>query len=209
MVAVAELAHGESVRGVSGSMCYLSGDVSVKSTNEGGLWPAIRRLLGGGVSFFQTTYTADGPAKVYFAPPSLGDVEIVDIAEPHVFKSGSLLALDDSLITGSRFMGAASAIARSGAFMLEISGAGQAAISALGGIQKFTIKPGETFSVDTGHLLGFTDETQMRIQAIGGFFTSATSGENLIAHITGPSTVYTQTRKPALKSVFRSGGGPA
>ncbi len=53
---------------------------------------------------------------------------------------------------------------------------------------------GETFTVDTGHLVAFSEKIGFRVRSIGGLASTFLGGEGLVVDLTGPGKVLLQTR---------------
>jgi uncharacterized protein (AIM24 family) len=99
--------------------------------------------------------------------------------------------------------------------VLQVSGAGLLLVSSFGAIHRKTLRPGEQYVVDTGHLVAWEGHMpySLRKAAKSGFFRSFLSGEGMVAEFTGPGEILIQTRNLAafaglLKPFFggQSGG---
>jgi uncharacterized protein (TIGR00266 family) len=85
-----------------------------------------------------------------------------------------------------------------GLFMMRISGPGLLLLSSFGAIQKIDLNAGQTYVVDTGHLVAFDEGVSYELnKAAKGLMSTLKSGEGLVARMTGPGSVYVQTRTPA------------
>jgi uncharacterized protein (TIGR00266 family) len=128
-------------------------------------------------------------------------------------QSSSYLAGDISLQVDTKFGGAKSFFGGEGLFVLQISGAGLLLVSSFGAIHRKTLRPGEQYVVDTGHLVAWEGHLQynLRKAAKSGFFRSFLSGEGMVAEFSGPGEILIQTRNLAafaglLKPFFPSQG---
>jgi uncharacterized protein (AIM24 family) len=54
--------------------------------------------------------------------------------------------------------------------------------------------PGQGYTVDTGHLVAFTEGVGFNVRRIGGLKSTLFSGEGLVVDLTGPGKVFMQTR---------------
>jgi uncharacterized protein (TIGR00266 family) len=133
-------------------------------------------------------------------------------------QSSSYLAGDTSLQVDTKFGGAKSWLGGEGLFLLQITGTGLLLISSFGAIHRKTLRPGEQYVVDTGHLVAWEAQMQynLRKAAKSGFFRSFLSGEGLVAEFSGPGEILIQTRnlrafagllKPFFPSQGSSSGG--
>ena len=57
-----------------------------------------------------------------------------------------------------------------------------------------TLEAGETYTVDTGHLVAFTEGIGFRVRKVGGLKSTLFSGEGLVVDLTGPGRVLLQSR---------------
>ncbi len=111
-------------------------------------------------------------------------------------QSSSYLAGDTSLKVDTKFGGAKSWLGGEGLFLLEVSGSGLLLILSFGAIHRKTLRPGEQYVVDTGHLVAWEARMQynLRKAAKSGFFRSFLSGEGMVAEFSGPGEILIQTR---------------
>lgn len=80
--------------------------------------------------------------------------------------------------------------------MLEASGTGKLLVSSYGAIFERSIQTGETYVVDTSHLVALDARMGVAPKTVGGFKSTLFSGEGLVVELTGPGTIYMQTRSP-------------
>jgi uncharacterized protein (AIM24 family) len=100
--------------------------------------------------------------------------------------------------------------------MLKVHGSGTLIVSSYGAIDEIELGPGETFTVDTGHLVTFTEGIGFRVRKVGSWKSTIFGGEGLVVDLTGPGTLTLQSRSedaflrwlvPQLPSQNASGGG--
>lgn len=60
-----------------------------------------------------------------------------------------------------------------------------------------TLAPGETMTLDTGHVVAFEETVQYRIRKAGGWKSMFLGGEGIVTEFTGPGRVWMQTRSTA------------
>ena len=120
------------------------------------------------------------------------------------------MAMTDSAKTS----GAKSWLGGEGLFLLQVAGTGLLLVSSFGAIHRKTLRPGERYVVDTGHLVAWEGsmQYQLRKAAKNGFFRSFLSGEGMVAEFAGPGEILIQTRNLAafaglLKPFFPNQGG--
>jgi uncharacterized protein (TIGR00266 family) len=196
-VARVMLDPGDSVRAESGAMVSMSPTVTLESGLQGGIRKAIGRMLGG-ESAFQTTFTAThGPGEVLLAPSAVGDIAAINLnGSGFMVTSGSFLAGDTGLQieTKANLKGF---FAGEGLFMMRVSGNGTLLLSTFGALHAVELMAGQPYIVDSGHIVAFTDTMGFEVRrATKSLIGTITSGEGIVAEITGPGIVYVQTRSP-------------
>jgi uncharacterized protein (AIM24 family) len=81
-----------------------------------------------------------------------------------------------------------------GFIMQKLEGDGMAFVHSGGTLAKKELQPGEILKVDTGCIVGFTQDVDYDIEFIGGIKNSLFGGEGLFyATLRGPGTVYIQS----------------
>ncbi len=214
-LAVVNLQSDQTIAAEAGAMVSMSANVDLHSEMKGGVFGALKRAVGG-ESAFVSTYTArGGPGEVTFAPGAPGDVAGIEMRnQTFMVQSSSYLAGDTSLEVDTKFGGAKSFFGGEGLFVLQITGTGLLLVASFGAIHRRTLRPGEQYVVDTGHLVAWEGHMQynLRKAAKSGYLRSMLSGEGLVAEFTGPGEILIQTRNLAafagmLKPFFPSQGG--
>lgn len=56
------------------------------------------------------------------------------------------------------------------------------------------IEAGQTFTVDTGHVLAWSEEITYAIRKVGNWKSTLLSGGGLVCDLTGPGRIHLQTR---------------
>ena len=197
-VALVRLAPGEVVRGEAGAMVTMTDAVQITTDTQGGIMRGLKRSVLGGESFFMNTFTATGPgAEVSFAPALPGDVVEWTLAGQTVYlQSGSYLASSDGIDVDSKWGGAKTFFSREGLFMLRCTGSGDMLVSSFGAIRAVDLLAGQTYIVDTGHMVGWDEGVGYEVQKLGNWKSTFLGGEGLVVKVTGPGRVYIQTRSP-------------
>ncbi len=155
----------------------------------------LRRSVLGGESFFMNTFTAqaDG-AELWLAPALAGDVVAWPIQGTLYVQSGSYLASSTGLEVDSKWGGSKTFFSREGLFMLRVSGQGDVVLSSYGAIHAIDLQPGQTYTVDTGHMVAWTEGVNYAVRKVGNWKSTFLSGEGFVADLTGPGRIYIQTR---------------
>jgi uncharacterized protein (TIGR00266 family) len=180
----------------SGSMVAMSPDIQVETTMKGGFLKSLARSVLGGESFFINTYQAGSVGgEIDLAPTLPGDVFVMDlINESYLVQSGSFLASSEGIETDTKWGGARTFFGGEGLIMLRCSGSGSLILSSYGAIHELPLQAGETYTVDTGHLVAFSEQMGFKVRGIGGLKETILGGEGLVVDLTGPGKVLMQTR---------------
>ena len=190
------LAGGEQVRVEAASMVGMSSGVTLQTQATGGFLKSLGRAFLGGESFFQNVYTAPTVGGEVLVAPSLpGDMAVLPITESMLIQSGAYVASEISVEIDSKWGGSKSFFGTGGGlFMLRAQGSGQVVVSSYGGIHEMTLAAGESYTIDTGHLVALSESMPFKTRSIGGIKTFMFSGEGFVADLTGPGKFWVQTR---------------
>jgi uncharacterized protein (TIGR00266 family) len=191
-----KLEGGEEVRVEAASMVSMSDGVDMDTGTTGGLLASLGRALVGGESFFQNTFKAprDG-GEVTVAPALPGDMLVVNLqGESLMVQSGSYVASAMGIDVNTRWGGAKTFFASEGLIMLQARGHGPLVLSSYGAIHEQILAEGQRLTVDTGHLVAFTEGIGFKVRSIGGLKSTLFSGEGLVVDLRGPGRVYLQSR---------------
>ncbi len=189
------LAQGETVRAEAGAMLAMSPGIDLQTSTQGGVLKGLKRSVLGGESFFMNTFTAQRDGAELFVAPSLpGDMVAWPLNQTLFVQSGSFVACSGTIQVDTNWGGAKTFFSREGLFMLRISGQGELVLSSYGAIHAVDLEPGQTYTVDTGHMVAWTEGVQYHVRKIGGWKSTLFSGEGLVCDLTGPGRIYLQTR---------------
>jgi len=213
-LAVVNLQPEQAISAEAGAMVSMSSNIDLNSELKGGVFGALNRAVGGESAFVSTFTARGGPGEVTLAPGAPGDVAGIEMQnQTFMVQSSSYLAGDTSLVVDTKFGGAKSFFGGEGLFVLQVSGTGLLLVSSFGAIHRKTLRPGEQYVIDTGHLVAWEGQMQysLRKAAKSGFFRSFLSGEGMVAEFNGPGEILIQTRNLAafaglLKPFFPSQG---
>ena len=164
------------------------------------LLSAGKRVLTG-ESLFMTAFTnvGQGKKKVAFASPYPGKIIPLDLQQ----YNGRIVCQKDAFLCAARGVSVGIALQRKlgtglfggeGFIMQKLEGDGMAFMHAGGHVFARNLTPGEVLKVDTGCVVGYTQEINFDIQFIGGIRNTIFGGEGLFfATLRGPGTVWLQT----------------
>ncbi|MDD7113994.1 MAG: TIGR00266 family protein [Lachnospiraceae bacterium] len=197
-VVICELESGEKMITEGGSMAWMSPNMKMETTTNGGIGKAFGRLFSG-EKLFQNIYTAqDGPGLIAFASSFPGSVRAFEISpgQEMIFQKSAFLASEESIEVSVFFNKKLSSglFGGEGFIMQKASGHGIVFAEFDGHVVEYDLKPGQSIVVDTGHLAAMTAGCNMEIQTVPGMKNMLFGGEGLFnTVITGPGHVWLQT----------------
>jgi uncharacterized protein (TIGR00266 family) len=193
---VLKLGPAEQVRVEGGAMVSMTPGISIETGATGGILKSLGRALLGGESFFQNTYLAPSQGgEISVAPALPGDLFALNLqTESLLVQSGSYVASEQGIQIDTKWGGAKTFFASEGLIMLRAQGQGKLLLSSFGAIHEVNLEIGQGFTVDTGHLVAFSEGIGFRVRRVGGVKSTLFSGEGLVVDLTGPGRVLMQTR---------------
>ncbi|NLF79164.1 MAG: TIGR00266 family protein [Chloroflexi bacterium] len=195
-MAVVNLAPGEEIRVESGALVSMTEGVQLQTRMEGGVLRSLQRTVFGGESFFLNIYRApDFGGQINLAPTLPGDMMILKMQnESLLVQGGSYVASSMGVEIDTKWGGAQTFFASEGLIMLRARGNGLLFLSSYGAIHPIDLAQGQRYTIDTGHLVSFTEGMGFNVRTVGGVRSTLFSGEGLVVDLTGPGRVYMQTR---------------
>lgn len=197
-VVVCELEGGEKMINEGGSMSWMSPNMLMETTTNGGFGKAFGRMLSG-EKLFQNIYTAQGgPGMIAFASSFPGSIRPFEIGpgQEMVFQKSAFLAgeagVELSVFFNKKF--GAGLFGGEGFIMQKVSGQGVVFAEFDGHVIEYELQPGQQIVVDTGHLAAMTPSCSMDIKSVPGVKNMLFGGEGIFnTIITGPGRVWLQT----------------
>jgi len=189
------LPPGGAVRVEAGAMAMTRGDVDIATSTQGGFMKGLRRSLGG-ESFFVNDFSSKSGGLVGVAAALPGDMVLaaLDGSQDVLVQSGSWIASDPSVDVDAKWGGGKTFFSGEGLVLLRCSGRGDMLMSSYGAIRFTTLAPGETITLDTGHVVAFDAAVQYKVRKAGSWKSTLLGGEGLVTDFTGPGRVWLQTR---------------
>ncbi len=209
-VVICNLEAGETMITEKGSMCWMSPNMKMETTTNGGVGKAFGRMFSG-EAFFQNRYTAKGDkGMIAFASSFPGSIRAFDISSSNgmIVQKSAFLASQETVELSVHFKKkfGTGLFGGEGFIMQKLSGHGTAFIEIDGSTVEYELKAGEKIIVDTGYLAAMTETCHMDIQKVPGAKNMFFGGEGLFnTVITGPGKVLLQTMP--LSSVASAIGG--
>ncbi len=194
------LSPGESVNVEPGAMVAMGGVEMQTRKSGGGVFTSLKKMALGGESFFLNTFTAGAVGGwVSIAPGSPGDIRGFNLVPGQVLyiQGGSYLASTLNIVTDTKFQGAKGFFSGESMFFVQatsIEGTGRVWYDSFGAIKQIPVQPGQTITVDTGHVVAFDGGVQYTINKVGGMKSFLVGGEGLVMNFSGHGNVWIQTR---------------
>ena len=195
---IRQLEPGEKMITEGGGMSWMSPNMLMETTSNGGIGSMIGRMFSGEKAF-QNVYTAQGgEGMIAFASCFPGSIRAFEIApgQEMILQKSAFLAgevgIEMSVFfnkkLGTGFFGG------EGFIMQRISGQGTVFAEFDGHVVEYELAPGQQIVVDTGHLAAMTASCQMDIRSVPGVKNMLFGGEGIFnTIITGPGRVWLQT----------------
>ena len=194
-LAVLSMERGDDIVAESGAMVSMSSGISIETAARGGLLGGLTRKFLGGESFFMNTFHADEAGEITLAPPLPGDVLHMEMRNQTIMvTSGAYLACSKEISVDTQWGGAKTFFSKEGLFLLRVHGSGDLFLSSFGAIHPKELRNGETYIVDTGHMVAFDENVNYRVTRVGGLKSTLFSGEGLVCELTGPGRIFLQSR---------------
>ena len=195
-MAIVDLAPFEEIRVEAGSLVSMTDGMQLRTKVEGGLLSGLSRAFLGGETFFLNLFQAPGQGgQINLAPALPGDMMILEMHDDALMvQSGSYVASSLGVEIDTKWGGAKTFFASEGLIMLRARGSGLLFLSSYGAIHPVDLDIGQRYTVDTGHLVAFSEGMGFNVRAVGGVRTTVFSGEGLVVDMTGPGRIYMQTR---------------
>jgi uncharacterized protein (TIGR00266 family) len=196
-----QLNKEEEVTGEAGAMVYIKGNIEVKTTTRsgGGFFKKFKVATLGRQSFFVNNYVAhEDNCFIGLTGPPIGDIMRMSINTDNagglIVQSGAYIASSPGVMLDTEWQGFKKGIFGSGLFMLKANGEGDLFVNAYGGIIQKNLKDNEKMILDNHHLVALSENSNYRVIKFGGLKTTILGGEGLVTEITGPGSVYFQTK---------------
>jgi uncharacterized protein (TIGR00266 family) len=177
------------------------GDGSQKNEGlMGKIFGAGKRLLTGESLFMTAFYNIlSGKRNVSFASPYPGKIIPIDLNE----FQGKFICQKDAFLCAAKGVSIGIEFSKrlgrglfggEGFIMQKLEGDGMAFVHAGGTTAEKVLQPGEILRVDTGCIIGFTQDVDYDIEFVGGIKNTIFGGEGLFfAKLKGPGKVFIQS----------------
>lgn len=197
-VVICNLENNETMVTERGSMAWMSPNMKMETSTNGGLGKALGRMFSG-ESIFLNNYTAvGGNGIIAFASSFPGTIIPFKISRGNemIFQKSAFLASEKSVELSVYFQKkfGAGLFGGEGFIMQKASGEGIVFAEFDGHIVEYDLQPGQQIVVDTGYLAAMTASCQIDIQTVPGVKNMLFGGEGIFnTVVTGPGHIWLQT----------------
>ena len=195
---ICDVAPNETLITEGGAMSWMSPNMKMETTSNGGIGKAFGRMLAG-ESMFMNRYTATGGnGQITFGSKFPGSIRAFEVGPGKdivVQKSGFLAA--ESTVNLSVFFQkkfGSGLFGGEGVIMQRISGNGIVFVEIDGSACEYDLADGQSIVLDTGHLAVMDATCKIDIQTVPGLKNKFFGGEGFFnTVVTGPGKVILQT----------------
>ena len=191
------LDSGEKLLVEGGGMSWMTPNLNMETTSDGGLGKMVGRMFTG-EKVFRNVYTANGDGMIAIASSFPGSIMAFDVSGGNdiVFQKHAYLASDVSVQTSVSFSKKVGAglFGGEGFVLQKASGNGLVFLEIDGSAAEYDLQPGQQIVVSTGNLAAMSASCQYDIQTVKGVKNKLLGGEGFFnTVITGPGKVILQS----------------
>ncbi|MDD3173633.1 MAG: TIGR00266 family protein [Herbinix sp.] len=197
-VVTCHVSAGETMITERGSMSWMTPNMKMETSTNGGIGKALGRMFSGD-SIFQNRYTAmGGEGMIAFASSFPGSIRALEIGPGNnmIVQKSAFLASEEGVELSLHFQKklGAGLFGGEGFIMQKLSGQGIAFIEIDGYAVEYVLQPGQQMVIDTGYLAAMTVGCSLEIQTVPGVKNMLFGGEGIFnTVVSGPGKVILQT----------------
>lgn len=195
---ICNLENGETMITEKGAMSWMSPNMQMETTSNGGIGKMFGRAFSG-ESMFVNRYTArNGNGLIAFASSFPGSIRAFNISPGHeiVAQKSAFLASTTGIELSVFFQKRASSgfFGGEGFIMQKLSGNGVVFLEFDGYIKEYELAAGQQIIIDTGYLAAIDTTCSIDIQTVPGVKNILFGGEGLFNTVlTGPGRIWLQS----------------
>ena len=169
-VVICHLEGGETMVTERGSMAWMSPNMRMETSTNGGLGKAFGRMFSG-ESIFQNNYTAmGGPGMIAFASSFPGTIIPFELqpGQELILQKSAFLASESTVKLSTHFHKkfGSGLFGGEGFILQKVSGHGLVFAEFDGHVIEYDLAPGQQIVLDTGYLAAMSPSCQMDIQTV-------------------------------------------
>lgn len=185
---------GESLTVEAGNVVDYTPGIAIDRQDPDGLHSIATR--GDIPAISLATITAETRGSVRLAPPLPGTIIRQAVGDTPLFivQPGSFLATDTDVTVDGTREDSPAFVSGEGLFMLHLSGRGPVFLAGYGGVDRIRLGPGESRTVNTGHVVAFQATLGYDVARVEGMKSTVFGNAGLTCTFEGPGQLWTQTR---------------
>ena len=197
-VVICQLEAGEKMICEGGAMSWMSPNMKMETTTNGGIGKSIGRAFSG-EKMFQNIYTAEGgPGMIAFASSFPGSIRAFEISPGRemIFQKGAFLASESGVTLSAHLKKkiGAGLFGGEGFIMQETTGQGVVFAEFDGHVVEYELQAGQQMILDTGHLAAMSATCEIDVKTVSGAKNALLGGEGFFnTVISGPGHIWLQT----------------
>lgn len=197
-VVICDLENGETMVTERGSMSWMSPNMKMETTTNGGLGKALGRMFAG-EAMFQNRYTAQGGSGlIAFASSFPGSIRAFPISPTNgiIVQKSAFLASETGVTLSVFFQKklGAGLFGGEGFIMQKLSGQGTAFVEIDGHAVEYDLAVGQSMVIDTGYLAAMSETCTLEIVTVPGVKNMLFGGEGVFNTVVkGPGKLILQT----------------
>ena len=197
-VVICTLQPGEKMITEGGAMSWMTPNMKMETSSNGGVGKALGRMFTG-ESLFQNIYTAEGSAgMIAFASSFPGSIIPFEIGNGKdiIFQKRTFLAGTDGIQLSTHINKSAKTglFGGEGFIMQRISGQGIVFGEFDGSVIQYQLGQGQQLILDTGHLAAMDSTCSISVSTVKGAKNVLLGGEGFFnTVVTGPGRIWLQT----------------
>ena len=195
---ICDVEAGETLITESGAMSWMTPNMKIETTSNGGIGKALGRMFSGD-TLFQNRYTAQGGSgQIAFASSFPGSIKAFEIApgKDMIVQKSAFLASESTVQLSVFFQKKAGAgfFGGEGFIMQKLSGQGTVFVEIDGYAVEYDLAAGQSMVVDTGYLAAMESTCSMEIVSVPGVKNMLFGGEGIFNTVVkGPGKILLQT----------------
>ena len=133
--------------------------------------------------------------EINLAPALPGDMFVLELSnDTMLVQSGAFVASALTVEINTSWGGAKGFFGSGSLILLKASGSGPLILASYGAIHEVSLAAGQKYTIDTGHIVAFSESMGFQVRRVGGMKSTLLSGEGLVVDLTGPGKLLMQTR---------------
>ena len=190
--------NGEQIVTEGGGMSWMSPNMEMKTTSNGGVGKALGRMFTG-ESMFQNIYTSVGGSGMISIGSSFpGEIKAIEVkpGEEIICQKSAFLASTPGVEMSIHFKKKFSTgfFGGEGFIMQKFTGNGLLFIEIDGTPVEYELQEGQQMLIDTGHLVMMSSTCKMDIKSVAGLKNKLLGGEGFFNTVVeGPGKIIIQT----------------